>query len=142
MAGSSNRRGALASAAARDLGIIAPSPTEVALSLEAFELEVCRLLILGCASHGRSETLQVFAKILTAGRKAFPSRSRPRLKHAPPQKRLGAHNPVDDRLLVQLWKVTGGSKEEFARMACKNHPTVISPRSLVRKLNRLLAGGT
>lgn len=73
----------------------------------------------------------------------------------PPRKRKGPHNPVDDRLLVQLFKALKIenphlTKREFATIAMKNYypgkkvtdpetPANITRDGIVRHLNRLLA---
>ena len=69
----------------------------------------------------------------------------------PPRKQKGPHNPVDDQYLLELWKALklenpNITKEEFGHIAQKNYyqkgsgpgPASISPRSIVRHLNRLL----
>jgi hypothetical protein len=65
-------------------------------------------------------------------------------RRKPPRKRKGSHNPVDDRLLVQLYKALRIknphlTKRAFAAIAQKNYyPASIAQNSIIRHLNRLL----
>jgi hypothetical protein len=75
------------------------------------------------------------------------------MPRVPPRKQKGPHNPVDDRLLLELWiacriERPTLTKEEFARIAQKNYyqkglspekAATIETRSIVRHLNRLLS---
>jgi hypothetical protein len=67
------------------------------------------------------------------------------MPRVPPRKQKGrTHNPVDDRLLLDLWKALriqnpDLTKEAFGRIAQTNYyPAYVNARSVVRHFNRLL----
>jgi hypothetical protein len=98
----------------------------------------------GCIILGPIET----AKLFRSHAKNAPKK-RARGKHtAPPVKRKGSHDPEADYLLLLSWKTfNGSSKQKWAEMALTHHAVKnggrvraqqIAPRSLVRRLNRIL----
>ncbi|WP_441268025.1 hypothetical protein AB7G19_20070 [Bradyrhizobium sp. 215_C5_N1_1] len=112
-------------------------------SRDAYHQRLAWLFAEGCAIFGADAAAKMFrAQARTAPKMA------PRMRTAPPRKRKGSHDPVGDRMLVASWKTfNGSSKTAWARMALENHALKskgkvraqkISPRSLVRRLDRLL----
>jgi hypothetical protein len=121
--------------AADDLGL-----TERARS--GYRERLARLFAEGCAIFGPATAAKLFRE------RARTAPKEVRGKRAPPRKRKGGHDPEADRLLVMSWKTSNGlSKQKWAEMALKNHAVKskgkvrgqrISPRSLIRRLDRLL----
>jgi hypothetical protein len=98
----------------------------------------------GCAIFGVPTAAKLFRDQASSRKSARP---------APPRKRKGAHDPMADRDLVDLWRYGGfKSKRDFARAALKNHARKIRGKvrnqenlavdSLVRRLNRALSRPT
>lgn len=119
--------------AADDLGL---TPRARAGYLQRLE----NLFAEGCAMFGRPHAAKLFRELASASARG----QRP----VPPRKRKGGHDPVGDKLLLQSWRTFGGKdKTAWAKMALKNHAVkhrgkvtgqTITPRSMVRKLDRLL----
>jgi len=98
----------------------------------------------GCAIFGSTAAAKLFRdQIRTAPKKLANGK-----RSKPPQKRKGGHDPEADRLLLMSWRTfNGSSKQKWAQMALENHAVKnrgkvraqkISPRSLVRRLDRIL----
>jgi hypothetical protein len=118
--------------AADDLGLTEESRKEYSGRLLMMFAE-------GCAIFGSAAAATMFRKIAATKRAG---------KVPPPRKRKGGHDPQGDRMLLELWRFYGGTKQAFAEMAIKNHavktgkkvqPHTIQVRSMVRRLDRLLA---
>jgi hypothetical protein len=122
--------------AADDLGL-----TEQAR--DAYRARLALLFAEGCAIFGPNAAAKLFRDQARRAPKEL-ERKRP----APPRKKKGGHDPFGDRLLVASWNTFNGtSKTAWAKMALENHALKskgkvraqkISPRSLVRRLDRLL----
>jgi hypothetical protein len=121
------------SAAAYDLGLTEESRQD-------YKRRVSLMFAEGCIILGRVNARKLFRAVSAANTLD---------KSPPPRKRKGSHDPVADRLLLQLWKTgsNGMTKHAFAEMALKNHAVrtgkkvqqhSIAVRSMVRRLDRLL----
>jgi hypothetical protein len=112
-------------------------------SREHYKRRLALMFQEGCAIFGPATAAKLFREHARAAPKE--ARGRP---SSPPRKRRGGHDPEADRLLVGSWNTSNGlSKLEWAKMALKHHAVknkgkvreqTISPRSLVRRLDRLL----
>jgi hypothetical protein len=99
----------------------------------------------GCLILGLAETAKLFRRQARTATKKKGGRAK---RQAPPRKRKGGHDPGADSLLLQSWKTFNGtSKQRWAEMALTHHAVKnrgkiraqkISPRSLVRRLDRIL----
>jgi hypothetical protein len=118
------------SAAAVDLGLAEK------LSEQEYTERLNHLVLVACAQLGvepAAEALRLTLSMLEALQAIKPRRG----------KRPGAHNPVDDELLLQLWKAylltnPNMEKTEFAKLAAKNHIRPTTAATLKRHLDRLL----
>jgi hypothetical protein len=132
--------------AAFDLGLTAESRAEYLERLDLMFREACIMF-------GPTES----ARLFRARAKTAPKPVRGKRASPPPRKQKGAHDPIADKMLVQLWM--NGSwrdKHDFARSALKNHSASIRKRvvgkvtgknldqderevkSLIRRLDRAL----
>jgi len=88
------------------------------------------------------------AKLFRDQARLAPKRQPRGKRQMPPRKRKGGHDPAADGLLLMSWKTfNGSSKQRWAEMALTNHAVKnrgkiraqqISPRSLVRRLDRII----
>jgi hypothetical protein len=123
--------------AAYDLGLTEESRVD-------YKRRLAMMFREGCAIFGPAEAVKLFRDQIRAAPKKKASGNRSK----PPQKRRGGHDPEADRLLLWSWKTFNGSKKQkWAEMALKNHAVKnrgkvraqkVSPRSLVRRLDRIL----
>jgi hypothetical protein len=126
-----------------------PPPTDAAFDLglteearENFRQRLTLLFREGCAIFGAAKAAKLFRE------QARKAPKEVRRKVAPPRKRMGGHDPEGDALLLSSWKAgSWKSKIAFAEAALKHHAVknrgkvqaqAIEPKSLVRRLNRLL----
>jgi hypothetical protein len=126
------------SGAAADLGLLAEK-----LSIEAYTEKLGALFLQGCSTYGVRQTARIFADQARRATKLKPKQPKPQ-NPAPPRKQKGAHNPEDDKLLLQLWHACrlGNpqlTKKAFSEFAAKNHNQPVAAESLVKHLTRLLA---
>ncbi len=130
------------SQAAIDLGIIPPSPDD--RSLAAFQTKALSLLVDMQLAHGSAKAASIFDLTAALARGvARERRARTPVSRKPPRKRKGAaHDPSGDANLLALWKHTPyTSKYEFAReLINRKLVRTVAPASLIRRLDRLLAG--
>lgn len=131
----------------RGVSVRRSSADELGLTEEARADYKQRLVLMfreGCLIFGPAKAVKLFRdQIKTAPKKRADGR-----RPMPPQKRKGGHDPEADRLLLMSWKTfNGSSKQKWAEMALKNHAVKnrgkvraqkVSPRSLVRRLDRIL----
>jgi len=123
--------------AAFDLGLTEGARVDYRRRLETLFRE-------GCLIFGPTAAVKLFRDQIRTAPKKRTGGGRPK----PPLKRKGGHDPETDRLLLMSWKTfNGSSKQKWAEMALKNHAVKnrgrvraqkVSPRSLVRRLDRIL----
>jgi hypothetical protein len=137
-------------APARDRGVKNRTPSaayDLGLTEEArgdYKRRLTMMFREGCAIFGSTEAVKLFRDQIRTAPKKRAAGGRPK----PPLKRKGGHDPEADRLLLMSWKTfNGSSKQKWAEMALKNHAVKnrgrvraqkVSPRSLVRRLDRIL----
>lgn len=124
--------------AADDLGLTAESRVD-------YGRRVALLFEEGCIILGPEAAAKLFREHARNRSKILKRRK----QLAPPRKRKGPHDPIGDRLLLELWTFgsNGMNKRDFARVALKNHaikingkirPLNVAVDSLVRRLNRVI----